>query len=187
MITANITINIIIVSIITIIRWQLLLRMCYCIVVCINCYHHYHYYYYYYYHYHYYHYYSVASPSPVAVTLMPAVSPTPSAWGISRARILILVCAFFVEVLRRIVETDIFPCEMTNTYCGDLRRRRIRARSAQKRTKVLAREIPYLRLRLGGGLGLGLDRALLRRSGGGLGRALLRRLGRGLVQAPNIE
>ena len=32
---------------------------------------------------------------------------------------------------------------MTNKYCGDLRRRRIRAKTAQKKRKILARETPY--------------------------------------------
>ena len=46
----------------------------------------------------------------------------------SRARILMIFCAFVTEVLRRITETVIFPCKMTSKYCGDLRRRRIRAK-----------------------------------------------------------
>ena len=33
---------------------------------------------------------------------------------------------------------------MTNEYCGDLRRRRIRAKAAQKHIKIQAREIPWV-------------------------------------------
>ena len=42
----------------------------------------------------------------------------------------------FVEM-----ETVIFQCKMANKYCGDLRRRRIRTKTAQRNVKVLAREI----------------------------------------------
>ena len=43
--------------------------------------------------------------------------------------------SLFVEVLRRIAETVVFPCEVTKKYCGDLQRRRIRAQTARKDTK----------------------------------------------------
>ena len=46
----------------------------------------------------------------------------------------------FCEDLRRLTFP---PCKMTKKYCGDLRRRRIRAKTAQKNIKGLAREIPY--------------------------------------------
>ena len=48
--------------------------------------------------------------------------------------------------LRRIAEiavTVVFHCEMTNKYCGDLRRLRVRAETALRNIKILAREIPY--------------------------------------------
>ena len=51
--------------------------------------------------------------------------------------------AVFLEVLRMIGETIIFHRKLTNMYCGDLRRRRIRAQIAQKNAQILAREIPY--------------------------------------------
>ena len=51
--------------------------------------------------------------------------------------------AQFVGVLRRIAETVIFPCNMTNEYCINLRRRRIRANKCAKKYQILAREIPY--------------------------------------------
>ena len=35
------------------------------------------------------------------------------------------------------------PCEITKTCCGDLRRRRIRAKTAQTTVKILARETPW--------------------------------------------
>ena len=36
------------------------------------------------------------------------------------------------------------PCNMAKRYCGALRRRRIRAETAQTNARLLAREIPYL-------------------------------------------
>ena len=39
------------------------------------------------------------------------------------------------------IKTVLFYCNMTNKYCGDLRRRRIRETNAQKHVKLLAREI----------------------------------------------
>ena len=44
--------------------------------------------------------------------------------------------------LRIFVETIIFQSKMTSNYCGDLRRRRIRAKTAQTDIKILAHEIP---------------------------------------------
>ena len=41
-----------------------------------------------------------------------------------------------------------FRVKWPNKYCGDLRRRRIHATTAQKQLKILAREIPYLNVRL---------------------------------------
>ena len=38
-------------------------------------------------------------------------------------------------------DSVIFPCKMTNKYCGDLRRRRVRPKSAQKNVRILARDI----------------------------------------------
>ena len=64
-------------------------------------------------------------------------------WGVSRARSCAFFCAVFAEGLRRIAETLIFPCKVTNTYCGHLRRRRIRAKTAQTNIKVPAGEMPY--------------------------------------------
>ena len=46
----------------------------------------------------------------------------------------VFVRIFLVEVLQRIAETAIFHCKM-NKYCGDLRRRRIRAQTAQTNIK----------------------------------------------------
>ena len=48
---------------------------------------------------------------------------------------LLLFCALFVEVWRRIVEIYgdwFFAYKMSTKYCGDLRRRRTRAKTAQK-------------------------------------------------------
>ena len=63
---------------------------------------------------------------------------------ILRARTLTLLRAFVVEVLRRFTENIVlmFPCKMTDKCCGDSRRRRIRAKAAQRKVKILAREIP---------------------------------------------
>ena len=44
-------------------------------------------------------------------------------------------------VLRRFAETVIFHC--AHKYCVDLRRRRIRAKTAQTNNVILAREVPY--------------------------------------------
>ena len=44
---------------------------------------------------------------------------------------------------QRFAETVIFPGKMTNEYRGDLRKRRIRAKTAQNNFKILAREIPH--------------------------------------------
>ena len=52
-------------------------------------------------------------------------------WGSSRARILTCFRKMYVEALRRFAETVISPCKMTQKYCGDLRRRRIRAKTEQ--------------------------------------------------------
>ena len=45
--------------------------------------------------------------------------------------------------LRRFAETVIYPCKMTKKCCGDLRRRRFHAKTAQKNIKTLASETPY--------------------------------------------
>ena len=47
-------------------------------------------------------------------------------------------CEHSVDVLRRFAERVIFPCKTTNESCGDLRRGRIRARSAQTNVGILA-------------------------------------------------
>ena len=44
-----------------------------------------------------------------------------------------------------------FPCKMTNKHCGDLRRRRIRAKTAQTNVEILAHEIPFWRAEALGG------------------------------------
>ena len=44
----------------------------------------------------------------------------------------------------RFVETAYFPCKRADKYNGDLQRRRIRTRTAQKNIKILAGEIPYV-------------------------------------------
>ena len=46
----------------------------------------------------------------------------------------------FCAALPRFAETAIFPCRITNKYCGDLRRRRIRTKSAQTNVHILAPE-----------------------------------------------
>ena len=48
---------------------------------------------------------------------------------------------------RRFAETDIFPCRMTNEYCGDLRRRRMRATTVQNDIKSWLVKFPTLELR----------------------------------------
>ena len=53
-----------------------------------------------------------------------------------------MFCSFAVEVLRIIAETVCFLCQMTNNYCRDLWRRRIRAKAAQKHVKTLAMKFP---------------------------------------------
>ena len=55
--------------------------------------------------------------------------------------------SMFVEALRRIesrrfAETVSFPCKMTNKYCRDSRRRRIRAKTAQKMSKAWLVKFP---------------------------------------------
>ena len=40
------------------------------------------------------------------------------------------------------IYSDIFPGKMTNKYCGDLRRRRIRAKTAQNISKLWLVEFP---------------------------------------------
>ena len=63
-----------------------------------------------------------------------------------RARILYFSAHLLAEVLQRIAEIcgDChFLGKMTSKYCGDLQRRRIRARAARKDAKLLACEIPY--------------------------------------------
>lgn len=49
----------------------------------------------------------------------------------------------FAEELRKFAETVIFSCKMKKK-CGDLRSQRIRAKTAQKNNKIMAREIPQL-------------------------------------------
>ena len=60
---------------------------------------------------------------------------------------MILFRAVVAEALRRVAdifaETVIVHCKMTNMYCGDLRRRRTRTKTAQNNIKILAREIPH--------------------------------------------
>ena len=80
----------------------------------------------------------------IGTTRTYALKSHPCVQGVSPARILSSFCAIFVVVLRRIAEPVIFHCEATNKYCGDLRRRRIRAKTAQKHVKIPAREIPYM-------------------------------------------
>ena len=46
------------------------------------------------------------------------------------------------NVCGNFAETVVFPCKMTNKYCGDLRRRRIRAKTAPTNVKIQARETP---------------------------------------------
>ena len=50
------------------------------------------------------------------------------------------ICGGFAENGGDLRRLTCFPCKMTNKYCGDLRRRRIRAKTAQRK---------YHRLRLG--------------------------------------
>ena len=69
------------------------------------------------------------------------------AYGVLRARILTFVCAFLAEALRRNCG-DLRRLSFSHVKWpqqvlpGDLRRRRIRAKTARKNTKILAREVP---------------------------------------------
>ena len=61
-----------------------------------------------------------------------------------------MVCGSFAENcgdLRRFAETVIFHCKMTNKYCGDLRRRRIRAKRHWKISKSPGSRDSYGNLR----------------------------------------
>ena len=78
-----------------------------------------------------------------AVSRLPSSSPSAGVidtnwhWGVSRARIWAFVCATvrllwkFCGVSRRFAETSTFLVTWPNRYCRDLRRRRIRAKTAQ--------------------------------------------------------
>ena len=63
-------------------------------------------------------------------------------WGILLGRILAFVYTSGAKVLQRFGDNYIFPCEMTNKCRGALRRRRVRAKGAQKHVRILARETP---------------------------------------------
>ena len=62
--------------------------------------------------------------------------------GILRAWSFTFFCAVVAEMLWIIAETVMFLCNMTNQYCGDLRRRRIRTKTARSNIKIPARETP---------------------------------------------
>ena len=50
-------------------------------------------------------------------------------------------CGFLLRRIAEICGDCVFPCKMTSKYCGDLRRRRICAKTAQTKVLILAREI----------------------------------------------
>ena len=45
----------------------------------------------------------------------------------------------FCLEFQRFAETVILPCKMTNKYCGDLQRRRIRTETSQKNIRMLVK------------------------------------------------
>ena len=60
-------------------------------------------------------------------------------FGIALRNLLWKLCG---ELLRFAETVILPPCKMTNKYRGDVRRRRIRAKTAQNNVKILARKTP---------------------------------------------